>query len=132
MQVEQRKLREGAAAMAAELVSLRHHMALLTSPGPGPTPNGMPPCRGTPNGTGPPSPHMGLDPGDLLSAATSGSLGIPKVPPCLLVQCTLKTHFWWWAGYGNVQQLPGSKQGIVHLTHQYYQDRKRPSCHFHL
>lgn len=80
VQTEQRKLREGAAAMAAELVTLRHHMALLTSTSPGPTPNGMPLRRTSPNGMGPPpSAHMPPDPADLLSAATSGSLGITKV-----------------------------------------------------
>ena len=82
-QVEQRKLREAAAAMAAELLTLRHHMAMLTSPTPGPTPNGMPPRRTSPNGLGPPpSARMAPDPADLLSAATSGSLGITKVCCC--------------------------------------------------
>ena len=79
VQAEQRKLREGAATMAAELVTLRHHMAVLTSPTPGPTPNGMPPRRTSPNGMGPPPARMPPDPADLLSAGTSGSLGTTKV-----------------------------------------------------
>ena len=81
--MEQRKLREAAAAMTAELVTLRHHMALLTSPAPTPHPNGMPPRRTSPNGLGPPpSARIAPDPADLLSAAVSGSLGITKVSSC--------------------------------------------------
>lgn len=59
--------------MAAELVTLRHHMALLTSPTL--APNGLPPRRPSPNGTGPTA-HMSPDPKDLMPAAISGSLGM--------------------------------------------------------
>ncbi|KAL3150536.1 hypothetical protein ABBQ32_000352 [Trebouxia sp. C0010 RCD-2024] len=77
LQVEQRKLREGAAAMAAELVTLRHHMAHLTSPTP--LPNGLPPRRPSPNGMGAAA-RMSPDPADLLPAAISGSLGMKGLP----------------------------------------------------
>ncbi len=72
VQAEQRQLREGAAAMAAELVSLRQHMAFLTSSTG--SPNGMPQGRVSPNGM----PARHADTG-LLSAATSGSLAITQV-----------------------------------------------------
>ena len=81
-QVEQRQLREGAAAMAAELVSLRQHMAYLTS-SPG-VPNGMPAGRASPTGMASAA-HLPADSADLLSAATSGSLGITQV---LVLYCT--------------------------------------------
>ncbi|KAL0053072.1 hypothetical protein WJX82_000472 [Trebouxia sp. C0006] len=69
MQAEQQKLREGAAAIADELVSLRQHMAFLTtSHG---SPNGMPQGRSSPNGVLPP--QHGDSP--LPSAATPGPLG---------------------------------------------------------
>ena len=75
-QVEQRQLREGAAAIAAELVSLRQHMAYLTSSAG--VPNGMPAGRLSPNGMASAA-HLPADSADLLSAATSGSLGITQV-----------------------------------------------------
>lgn len=59
--------------MAAELVTLRHHMAHLTSPTP--LPNGLPPRRPSPNGMGAAA-RMSPDPADLLPAAISGSLGM--------------------------------------------------------
>lgn len=71
IQAEQRQLREGAAAMAAELVSLRQHLAFLTSSKG--SANGMPPGRVPPSGM--PAQH-GDSP--LLPAATAGSLGITQ------------------------------------------------------
>ena len=73
LQVEQRKLREGAAAMAAELLTLRHNMAHLTSPTP--PPNGLPPRRPSPDGMGTAA-HKSPDPADLLPSAISGSVGL--------------------------------------------------------
>lgn len=62
--------------MAAELVTLRQHLAFLTSSKG--TANGLPPPgRVSPNGL--PAQH-GDSP--LLPAATSGSLGITQVPGC--------------------------------------------------
>lgn len=78
LQVEQRKLREGAAAMAAELVTLRHHMAHLTSPTS--APNGLPPRRPSPNGVGAAA-HMSPDPAALLPAAISGSVDLKVRSP---------------------------------------------------
>ncbi|DBA79211.1 TPA: hypothetical protein ACH3X1_009027 [Trebouxia sp. C0004] len=68
MQAEQQKLREGAAAMADELVTLRQHIAFLATPNG--SPNGMPQGGSSPNGVLPQD-------GDSLlpSAATSGPLG---------------------------------------------------------
>lgn len=57
-QVEQRQLREGAAAMAAELVSLRQHVASLSQP----VPNGIAPSRPSSGQPGRPSPIQSAPP----------------------------------------------------------------------
>ncbi|DBA93101.1 TPA: hypothetical protein ACH3X2_003422 [Trebouxia sp. C0005] len=71
IQAEQQRLREGAAAMADELVSLRQHMAFLTTSNG--SPNGMPHGRSSPNGV---LPQHGDSP--LPSAAISGPLGMTQ------------------------------------------------------
>ena len=77
-QVEQRRLREGAAAMAAELVSLRQHVAMLTQP----AGNGfIPPPRSSP---GVPSPPQGyssaLSPGPSQSQLSPNLFQVSFLP----------------------------------------------------
>ena len=81
-QVEQRRLREGAAAMAAELVSLRQHISTLSQP----AVNGfVPQPRSSP---GLPSPPQGQSHSSGLSAGPSQT----QLPPSLFQVLTASSN----------------------------------------